>query len=87
MKLQNQNIKSNILKKIFIKICRKLDFEIIDQANLHLPVMNKGIKNNLSKFLKCNKNLINIKGKTADDIGIFGKSEAIGCWATINLIN
>ena len=31
MKLQNQNIKSNFLKKIFIKICRKLDFEIIDQ--------------------------------------------------------
>ena len=47
----------------------------------------KAIKNNLSKLLKCNKNLINIKGKTADKIGIFGKSEAIGCWATINLIN
>ena len=52
MKLQNQNIKSNFLKKIFIKICRKLDFEIIDQANLHLPVMNKAINNNLSKIGK-----------------------------------
>ena len=27
MKHQNQNIKSNFLKKIFIKICRKLDQE------------------------------------------------------------
>ena len=52
MKLQNQNIKSNFFKKIFIKICRKLDFEIIDQGNLHLPVMNKGINNNLSRIGK-----------------------------------
>ena len=41
----------------------------------------------LSKLLKCNKNIINIKGKTADNVGIFGKSEAIGCWTTINIIN
>lgn len=52
MKLQNQNIKSNFFKKIFIKICRKLDFEIIDQGNLHLPVMSKDGHNNLSKIGK-----------------------------------
>ena len=52
MKVQKQNIKSNFLKKIFVKICRKLDFEIIDQANLHLPVMNKDINKNLSKIGK-----------------------------------
>ena len=52
MKVQKQNIKSNFLKKIFIKICRKLDFEIIDHATLSLPVMNKGISKNLSKIGK-----------------------------------
>ena len=52
MKLQNQNNKSNFFKKIFIKICRKLDFEIIDQGNLHLPVMSKYGQNNLSKIGK-----------------------------------
>ena len=52
MKLQSQNIKSNFFKKILIKICRKLDFEIIDQGNLHLPVMSKDAHNNLSKIGK-----------------------------------
>ena len=62
-----------------------LDITIICQK-IRLEKYKAPIKNNLSKLLKCNKNLINIKGKTADKIGIFGKSEAIGCWSTINLI-
>ena len=47
----------------------------------------KAIKKNLAKLLKCKVNLINIKGETADNVGIFGKSEAIGCWATIQLMS
>ena len=49
MKAQNKTIKSNFLKKIFIKICRIFDFEIIDQSDLHLPVMNKSANEILSK--------------------------------------
>ena len=41
MKVQNKTIKSNFFKKLFIKICRVFDFEIIDQGNLTLPVSNK----------------------------------------------
>jgi 2-C-methyl-D-erythritol 4-phosphate cytidylyltransferase/2-C-methyl-D-erythritol 2,4-cyclodiphosphate synthase len=63
-----------------------LDITVICQK-IRLEKYKTPIKNNLSKLLRCNKNLINIKGKTADHVGIFGKSEAIGCWATINLIN
>ena len=63
-----------------------LDITIICQR-IRLEKYKALIKNNLSKLLKCDKNLINIKGKTADNVGIFGKSEAIGCWAMINLIN
>ena len=48
MKTQNKNPKSNILKKIFIKICRLLKFEIIDQGNLYLPVNNKFANEELS---------------------------------------
>jgi len=48
MKVQNKTIKSNLFKRLFIKICRIFDFEIIDQANLHLPVINKKISQNLS---------------------------------------
>ena len=78
------------------KIKNKIDLENSIIINLDITVIcqkirlekyKASIKNNLAKLLKCNKNLINIKGKTADNVGIFGKSEAIGCWATINLIN
>tara|TARA_B100000795_G_scaffold85820_1_gene62342 strand:- start:1264 stop:2301 length:1038 start_codon:yes stop_codon:yes gene_type:complete len=48
MKTQNKNSKSNIFKKIFIKICRLLKFEIIDQSNLYLPVNNKFADEELS---------------------------------------
>ena len=40
--------KKHFLKKIFIKICRKLGFEIIDQNNLILPTSNKSIDENLN---------------------------------------
>ena len=48
MKAQNKTIKLKIFKKIFVKICRIFDYEIIDQANLYLPVVKKDNKENLS---------------------------------------
>ncbi len=78
------------------KIRNKIDLDNLVIINLDITVIcqkirlekyKAPIKNNLAKLLKCNKNIINIKGKTADRVGIFGKSEAIGCWATIQLIN
>ena len=48
MRAQNKTIKSNFWKKLFIKICRIFDFEIIDQSNLHLPVTNQNSNQNLS---------------------------------------
>ena len=50
MKVQNKTIKSSILKKLFIKVCRIFDFEIIDQGNLHLPVIDKKNPRILSKI-------------------------------------
>ena len=41
MKVQNKTIKSSFLKKLFVKLCRAFDFEIIDQGNLSLPVTNR----------------------------------------------
>ena len=49
MKKQKQTNKSSFLKKLFIKLCRYFDFEIIDQNNLFLPVSGKSINKNLSK--------------------------------------
>ena len=40
--------KNNFFKKIFIKICRFLDYEIIDQNNFEMPTLNKMAYENIS---------------------------------------
>tara|TARA_Y100000996_G_scaffold147456_1_gene113526 strand:+ start:14 stop:1042 length:1029 start_codon:yes stop_codon:yes gene_type:complete len=52
MKVQNKTRKSNFLKKLFVKLCRAFDFEIIDQGNLSLPVTNRKGSENLSSIGK-----------------------------------
>ena len=52
MKAQNKTIKYSFFKKIFIKICRIFDFEIIDQGNLFFPLINRIGSENLSKIGK-----------------------------------
>ena len=51
MKIKKEN-KSPWFKKIFIKICRLLGYEIIDQSNFYLPVSNQNINEDLSKIGK-----------------------------------
>ena len=48
MKKQNKTIKLNIFKKIFIKICRSLGYEIIDQSSFYVPTQKKYLNENLS---------------------------------------
>ena len=49
------NIKKNsFLKRLFIKLTRKLGFEIIDQNSLIIPTSNKALSDNLSTFNKKN---------------------------------
>ena len=46
-----ENIKKpNFLKKLFIKLCRIIGFEIIDQSNLYLPTLGKQANENLSSL-------------------------------------
>jgi len=52
MKIKNKEKKKSWLKKIFIKICRLLDYEIIDQGSFYLPVTDQYINEDLSKIGK-----------------------------------
>ena len=45
---------------------------------------NKIIKS-LSNLLAIDRNLINLKGKTVEKLGLIGKEEAIACEAIISL--
>ena len=49
MKIKNYNKNKNILKKIFIQICRKIGYEIIDQNNLFIPTLEKFANKNISR--------------------------------------
>ena len=46
--------KPNFFKKIFIKICRIIGFEIIDQSNLYIPTSKKIANQNLAILGKTN---------------------------------
>ena len=48
MKEIKNKIKKNILKKIFIKICRFFRYEIIDQSNFYVPTQEKPLNENLN---------------------------------------
>lgn len=48
MKKIKNNKKSNFFKKLFIKLCRLLGFEIIDQSNFSSPTLGKGLNETLS---------------------------------------
>ena len=52
MKVKKKENKSSWFKKIFVKICRFFDYEIIDQSNFYLPVSDKSINEDLSKIGK-----------------------------------
>ena len=48
MKKIKNNKKTNFLKKLFIKLCRLLGFEIIDQSNFSSPTLRKSLDQILS---------------------------------------
>ncbi len=77
-----------IKKKIKLEnsIISNIDCTIICQS-IRLEKYKKEISNNISYLLNCNKSNINVKAKTADNIGILGKSKAIACWSTLKLIH
>ena len=48
MKKQKNQIRTNFLKKLFIKICRIFGYEIIDQSNFYVPTQEKYLNENLN---------------------------------------
>ena len=48
MKEQKTQVKINLFKKIFIKICRIFGYEIIDQSNFYVPTQEKNLSENLN---------------------------------------
>ena len=80
-----KNIRSPKMLKPIIKILNKNNF-YINNLDINLiceqPKVSKyrvQIINSLSYLLNLNKNLINLKGKTVEKLGLIGKEKAIAC--------
>ena len=71
MKEINSKVKTNFFKKIFIKICRILGYEIIDQSSFYVPTQEKYLNENLS--VQGKKSIILPLGETK----IFRKVKAL----------
>ena len=87
-----KNISSVILlnkikKTIKLESCiiSNLDCTIICQK-VRLEKYKVKIRRNLALLLGCSIKNINIKAKTADNVGSLGKSKAIACWTAVKLI-
>jgi len=52
MKKIDNTKKNSLVKKLFVKLCRMIGFEIIDQSDLNLPVSNKSSADNLGDLGK-----------------------------------
>ena len=52
MKKIDNTKKNSLVKKLFVKLCRIIGFEIIDQSDLNLPVSNKSSADNLGDLGK-----------------------------------
>ena len=48
MKEQKKLYKNSLAKKIFIKICRFMGYEIIDQSNFYIPTLKKNLNESLN---------------------------------------
>ena len=61
-----------------------LDINLICERPKVSKYRNK-IINSLSKLMNINKNIINIKGKTVEKLGLIGKENAIACEAIVSI--
>ena len=80
-----KNIRSPKMLKPIIEILHKNNF-YINNLDINLiceqPKVSKyrdKIINSISRLMNLNKNLINLKGKTVEKLGLIGKEKAIAC--------
>ena len=86
-----KNIRSPIMLKPIIKNLNKSNF-FINNLDINLiceqPKVSKyrnKIINSISNLMGLNKNLINLKGKTVEKLGLIGREKAIACEVIISI--
>ena len=87
-----KNIRSTILLEQIIKqtklagyFINNMDINIIIQKPKIQKYKNKMIEN-ISKICEISKKKINIKGKTAEKLGVIGKEKAVACEVIVSIV-
>ena len=84
MKKIKNTKKPNFLKKIFIKLCRIIGYEIIDQSSLYLPTSEKLANKNLTTL---GKKIINVSlGETKISRSVKSLDIIIKTCTSVNLV-
>ena len=65
-------------------IINNLDINLICERPKVSKYRNR-IINSLSKLMNIDKNIINLKGKTVEKLGLIGKENAIACEAIVSI--
>ena len=86
-----KNIRSKNMLNTVIKMLNNSNFSI-NNIDINLICENPKVSKiryriikSLSKLLTINRNLINLKGKTVEKLGIIGKEQAIACEVVCSL--
>ena len=82
--IKHQNSKKPF-KKLFIKLCRMLGYEIIDQSNFSVPTLGKSINENLSNFN--DKSITLPLGEVKITRKVFSLDVIIKTCTRVNLVN
>ena len=77
-------ILNDLYKKNFL--INNLDINLICEQPKVSKYRNK-IINSVSSLMKLEKNKINLKGKTAEKLGLIGKEKAIACEVIVSITN
>ena len=79
---------NEVLKIINYKnyVVNNVDIIVISQT-INIAKLRSALVESLATLLDINSSIINIKGKTTDNIGMIGSNEASACQTIISLSN
>ena len=65
-------------------IINNIDITIISQV-INISKISDSIASNIANLLRVDKNLINVKGKSFDNLGVIGEGKASACFAIVSV--
>ena len=65
-------------------VINNIDITIISQV-INISKISDSIASNIANLLSVDKNLVNVKGKSFDNLGVIGEGKASACFAIVSV--